>query len=240
MKKRRTLDHDGLDGVLPSAGSAKPKAIWFQSPWFLMILCSLLIILFFAQKQSEMPLALTAEHPPQAGIVSAKTDLATEAENLHPAGVESASESAAKPTNATPLVESGDVQMPKAQPDPEPVVSEQVKSPSAAAFTVYFELASSKLNLLPEAEIGNVVSAAKSCSSRIKLIGHTCNLGTAAGNQKLGLARAKAVENLLVAQDIKRQRIVTESKGMRQPAAPNDTQAGQALNRRTELSCLDQ
>jgi outer membrane protein OmpA-like peptidoglycan-associated protein len=106
-------------------------------------------------------------------------------------------------------------------------------------FSAHFNLNSSSLHLA-KTEIGDLISAAKSCPNLIKLTGHTCNLGSDATNQKLGLARAKALGQLLIANGIAKQKIVISSMGMQQPAAPNDTQTGQALNRRVELSCLDQ
>ena len=115
-----------------------------------------------------------------------------------------------------------------------------VNSRSEALFTVHFKLDSSKLNALSSSESAELINAAKRCAKLIKLTGHTCNLGTDASNKTLGLTRAKAVRKLLLNNGFDANRIITTSAGMNNPVAANDTPAGQALNRRTELSCQDE
>jgi outer membrane protein OmpA-like peptidoglycan-associated protein len=115
-----------------------------------------------------------------------------------------------------------------------------VNSSSEALFTVHFKLDSSKLNALSSSESAELINAAKRCTKLIKLTGHTCNLGTDASNKTLGLTRAKAVRKLLLNNGFDANRIITTSEGMNNPVASNDTPAGQALNRRTELSCQDE
>ena len=103
--------------------------------------------------------------------------------------------------------------------------------------TVYFKFDSSKPVSRRVNEFDDLFNAAKRCSE-IKLTGHTCNLGSALRNQQLGLARADALKKILVGRGYAAERVFTESAGMNEPAAPNDTKAGQALNRRVVLQCL--
>jgi outer membrane protein OmpA-like peptidoglycan-associated protein len=56
-----------------------------------------------------------------------------------------------------------------------------------------------------------------------------------AHNQTLSENRAKAVRDYLIQRGIASERIRTAGFGETRSAAPNDTSAGQALNRRAEL-----
>lgn len=72
--------------------------------------------------------------------------------------------------------------------------------------------------------------------STIKVVGFTDNVGDVVYNLRLSKKRARAVKDYLVSQGIDPGRIVTDGKGMADPIAPNDTNAGRAQNRRIEVS----
>ena len=72
-------------------------------------------------------------------------------------------------------------------------------------------------------------------SLRIRLEGHTDQVGSAAYNQKLSLNRALAVKSALTAQGIVGQRIEVTGFGATRPIAGNDTDEGRAQNRRVEV-----
>lgn len=67
------------------------------------------------------------------------------------------------------------------------------------------------------------------------IIGHTDNQGARSYNQWLSEARAEAVVQWLVTHGISLTRLQSEGRGMDEPIASNDTEWGQALNRRTEV-----
>lgn len=238
MKNRRSLDYDGLDGVLLSTDGCRTQ--WYQSPWFLLVICALLLgLLLFQTLNQQLPAEITAAQPPQAGL--AHTDQAEAAKNTDAPAAENIPASLPSPENATGLSQAVDTQAAGEVPVAHEQETRPVIEPAAKPiFSVNFKLASSKLGTLNPEQAQALIDAAQSCSDKIQLTGHTCSLGTDQRNRKLGLARAKAVENWLVAKDIPRHRIVSVSEGMYRPVAPNDTQMGQALNRRTELACLDQ
>lgn len=71
---------------------------------------------------------------------------------------------------------------------------------------------------------------------RLKLVGHTDNVGSDAFNMKLSLMRAQKVKDYLVAKGVDGSRISTEGRGMREPLTDNKTDEGRALNRRVELT----
>lgn len=241
MKNRRTLDYDGLDGVLLSADRGQNKPRWYKTVGILLIIFVLMLGVFFAEKLSRLPAAITEAEPPQAGPGKIESDLESAAISAEtPKTSNSPAAAPISPLSAapTPLNDSQVAQ--DTSVAQEQSIAQPLDSPPKTLFTVYFKFSSSKLTLLNPEQTRELLSAAQSCPGKIQLTGHTCNLGTNTSNQLLGLARAKAVANWLVTKGIARKRIVTASEGMQKPSAPNDTRVGQALNRRTELSCLDQ
>ncbi|WEK35816.1 MAG: OmpA family protein [Candidatus Pseudobacter hemicellulosilyticus] len=74
----------------------------------------------------------------------------------------------------------------------------------------------------------------------IQINGHTDNVGKAEDNLVLSNNRAQAVVNYLVNKGIAQQRLSFKGYGATLPIAGNDTEAGRAQNRRTELKVLSQ
>lgn len=70
---------------------------------------------------------------------------------------------------------------------------------------------------------------------KIEISGHTDNAGKPADNLALSNNRAKAVVNYLVSKNIPAARLVAKGYGETKPIADNKTEAGRALNRRTEM-----
>lgn len=73
---------------------------------------------------------------------------------------------------------------------------------------------------------------------RLEIQGHTDNIGTIEYNQRLSERRAKAVYDALVERGVDPKRLRWRGFGMSQPVAPNDTEEGRALNRRTQFVIL--
>jgi len=74
---------------------------------------------------------------------------------------------------------------------------------------------------------------------RIEISSHTDNVGSAAYNDKLSTNRAISVVNYLVEKKgVKKDRLEFKGYGFTQPIAPNDTDQGRQLNRRTEFKIL--
>ncbi len=70
----------------------------------------------------------------------------------------------------------------------------------------------------------------------IRIASHTDNIGTPESNQMLSEARSESVKTMLVERNIDGSRIETAGMGQDQPIASNDSAAGRAENRRTEIS----
>jgi len=74
----------------------------------------------------------------------------------------------------------------------------------------------------------------KNRGSRIRIVGHTDSRGASIDNLRLSQRRANAVVSALVARGVSPARLTAIGKGESMPIAPNNTTAGQAMNRRIE------
>lgn len=74
---------------------------------------------------------------------------------------------------------------------------------------------------------------------RIKIAGHTCNIGTNMYNARLSEARADAVKTYFVDKGVDAGRMETVGFGENQPAFDNDTRENRAKNRRVEVTQFD-
>lgn len=100
---------------------------------------------------------------------------------------------------------------------------------------------SGKFNLRSESniELDKLIALLNSKPAmKIEIDGHTDNQGDAAANQTLSTERAKAVYDYLVSKGIDKSRLDYKGFGATKPAAPNTTEEGRAMNRRTEFRVL--
>lgn len=72
-------------------------------------------------------------------------------------------------------------------------------------------------------------------NSRVEVVGHTDNTGSAALNQDLSQRRAQSVAGILAAAGVASGRLSAIGASFNQPIASNDTAAGRAQNRRVEI-----
>ncbi len=106
---------------------------------------------------------------------------------------------------------------------------------------VFFETGSNVLTPLSRYELDNVVTAMQNNSSlEIELAGHSDNTGSTDTNQTLSQSRADAVAQYLADAGIDQSRFTAVGYGETQPIDTNDTEAGRANNRRTELRITKQ
>lgn len=94
-------------------------------------------------------------------------------------------------------------------------------------------------NTLPASANSDIETLTKflqeNTASKISIVGHTDSNGIDARNQPRSEARAKALEEKLVAHGIESNRISTSGKGSKEPIASNETDKGRAQNRRIEV-----
>jgi len=108
--------------------------------------------------------------------------------------------------------------------------------------TLYINFDSGKYTIKPESYkiIDDIAAALKAKPAmKVKLEGHTDNVGNARANKKLSDDRAKAVMDAIVAKGIDKARLSAQGFGLEKPIADNKTEEGRAKNRRVELVRVD-
>jgi len=102
---------------------------------------------------------------------------------------------------------------------------------------LHFRLSSAELTTQSQENLDQVASILQAHPElSIRIVSHTDNTGTPEANRLLSEARSEAVKTMLVERNIDSSRIETLGMGQEQPIASNDSSAGRAENRRTEIS----
>jgi outer membrane protein OmpA-like peptidoglycan-associated protein len=134
------------------------------------------------------------------------------------------------------------VQPPAPPVIPPPVVKPPDPVPPAPRVLIidntFFSFDSSKLTsagreMLDKAII-DILSVGNGVSLRV--VGHTDSIGSIKYNLRLGMKRAKSVEDYLVSHGLSGVKTTTSSSGESEPRATNKTAAGRAQNRRVEIT----
>ena len=73
---------------------------------------------------------------------------------------------------------------------------------------------------------------------KVKITGHTDNVGADAANMTLSTRRADAIKTYLTGRGVGAERLVTDGKGESSPVDTNDTDLGRARNRRIEFAVI--
>lgn len=71
--------------------------------------------------------------------------------------------------------------------------------------------------------------------NKLKIVGHTDDVGDATYNQKLSEERAQSVANLFLTRGFKKENICVIGRGSTQPYVPNTTNENRAINRRVAI-----
>lgn len=99
-----------------------------------------------------------------------------------------------------------------------------------------------KSNLLPSSyeELESLIIYLKNASNvKIRIVGHTDNVGSSADNMRLSYDRAKTVKQYILEKKVIDEKSITiEGKGDTKSILPNDTEEGRKKNRRVEISFL--
>ena len=74
---------------------------------------------------------------------------------------------------------------------------------------------------------------------RIEIGGHTDNVGSEEANLLLSENRAKAVVSYLISKGVAASRLTARGYGESVPVDSNDTEAGRASNRRTQMTVVE-
>lgn len=70
----------------------------------------------------------------------------------------------------------------------------------------------------------------------VRVVGHTCDIGSARYNQGLSERRARSVVDFLIANGIDGEAIEWAGRGLNEPRFPNDSEENRSRNRRVEVS----
>ncbi|MBK8620899.1 MAG: OmpA family protein [Saprospiraceae bacterium] len=105
---------------------------------------------------------------------------------------------------------------------------------------IYFPSNSTdKLNTTDvETYLDKVALVVTAGEKKIRLTGHTDNVGPEEPNLKLGLERAEIIKKHLISKGVNESDISVDSKGELMPVADNNTAEGRAKNRRTVLQII--
>jgi outer membrane protein OmpA-like peptidoglycan-associated protein len=104
---------------------------------------------------------------------------------------------------------------------------------------VFFESGKATLQAKSLLELDLLAALMLENDIKIKIIGHTDDVGEEMDNLALSHARAKAVVDYLVAKGIPESRLGYEGRGELEPIADNSTEEGRRANRRTTFLVLD-
>lgn len=132
---------------------------------------------------------------------------------------------------------------PKPEPEPEPIImlddKPVVREQPIIMKNLFF--ATNETTILPESEpeLQRLLKLLNEHPQlRIRITGHTDNVGSDQDNQILSEGRANSVRNYLIERGVDADRIEAEGKGESQPITTNDTEEGRAQNRRVEFMIL--
>ncbi|MGH8712849.1 MAG: Ig-like domain-containing protein [Casimicrobiaceae bacterium] len=126
---------------------------------------------------------------------------------------------------------------PAAAEMPRPRVEKRlVKTTASMASDAFFDFDKAVLRPDARASLEQALARLKASGyeGNIRITGHTCNIGTAAYNQKLSERRAAAVRQFLIDGGMPADRLLAEGMGLRNPRYPNDRE-GRPKNRRVDI-----
>ena len=120
-----------------------------------------------------------------------------------------------------------------------PAAGEAGRSPvkSSVPFPGRFGVKSTAPVRISDQALRELIGKLQACQGPVEVVGHTCALGSADYNHRLGLKRATAVRDVLVRRGLPAERIRVRSKGSLEPVAGNNDESGRRRNRRVTVSC---
>jgi len=119
-------------------------------------------------------------------------------------------------------------------------IPQEVKKFTGVIEGVYFDHNSAMLRDVDQPALEAAAQVLKEYSTvRIRIIGHTDNVGSIAYNLELSVIRAESVRRYFTDRGIEASRIEVEGRGATEPIDQNDTDVGRGRNRRVEFLLID-
>ena len=104
---------------------------------------------------------------------------------------------------------------------------------------LFFDTGSSELRSESFSELNQLVDILKNNTNlKIKITGHTDDVGDNQSNLTLSQNRAKSVMDYLIGKGIEKSRLQSVGMGEKSPVKPNDSDENKQLNRRVEFTIL--
>lgn len=104
---------------------------------------------------------------------------------------------------------------------------------------ITFELGSAEIQPTSYPELDKIAEILKQKKVRVRIEGHTDDIGEAAFNQLLSEKRAESIKSYLVSKGLDPQRFETVGYGESKPIADNKLEKGRAQNRRVEFLIIE-
>ena len=120
---------------------------------------------------------------------------------------------------------------------PEPITVLRVNE-AVAINNLLFETASDVIMPASLPELQRIATLVQTYGYRVRLAGHTDNIGKAEDNRALSQARAESVRQQLIAFGCQPESIRAFGYGDTMPVADNETEEGRQLNRRVEITII--
>jgi peptidoglycan-binding protein ArfA len=184
----------------------------------------------FSLKLENDVVTLTGTAPSEDVKAAAETDAAATWPNVKIVNniqVTAASSSSAPPPPPAPAPGAGGGTCATLQAD----ITSLLKTP------INFDTNGTKLAADSTQLVAQIASKVKACSNvKVVVTGYTDNTGSDAINVPLSASRAKAVADALVADGVAGTSVTSNGAGSANPVAGNDSAAGRAQNRRTEIT----
>jgi outer membrane protein OmpA-like peptidoglycan-associated protein len=113
------------------------------------------------------------------------------------------------------------------------------KGASMVLNNLFFATGKYQLEKKSKTELNKIISfLATNTQVKIEISGHTDDVGNDAANQQLSDKRARSVYDYLLAQGVRKERILSVGYGETKPLQPNTSEENRQLNRRIELRVL--
>ena len=108
--------------------------------------------------------------------------------------------------------------------------------PKPISFILYFEEAKTQVTSESQATLeALLVEVARRQAVEAQITGHTDRVGSVADNDRLSLARAQAVQDMLAQLGLRSDFIRAVGRGEREPLVPTPDEQPEARNRRVEV-----
>lgn len=132
---------------------------------------------------------------------------------------------------------------PEAEPEPEPEPERVVLRDDRIEIRQAVQFEFGKAVLLDESkdlldEVAGIIKDNPGIK-KVRVEGHTDNVGNRQTNLRLSRERAASVRQYLISQGVAANRLVAQGYGMSKPVDTNDTEEGRAKNRRVEFNIVE-